>query len=671
MIDESRVNEKLSSTDGVALAAAECDTFSTTSAPLNLHPALDQLLQPDGLLAEVLAYAGPAGVSKLRSFPLFRQRMARLNSGDLLRSGLLFRAGDDEEDGVESQDLRQLAVGVGFQGPPSKDTVNVLRGVLLERAPIKFNRKRPAANLLSANNGGLVMLRGRPDWRDHRLTILGLLALAQCPRSSERCLGSIVRHLKRNGPMHPDHINIAKAVAENPASSGHVLEDLFKWDRCRTEEAQCLTRLDRNWEFNNDAILCAIAENENASPRLLRLLVDTVSVAVWAALAKSERISPDILAALAYPDQHDSVLIAVGRNPCTPKAVLEKLSSSAYRVEAREAVASNPSTPPNALRALASSSSDSLQIRMALSCNESLPADALLELSRDEHWTVRRNVAQHSHADPSVLRALLNNREETHWVRLGAAWNSNLTAEEVASSLDATILSDAKILALTSRDSGLLDRLVRDPPGGSGETVRRDVAGNVFASEETLAYLWGCPDSRVRTIVALNPQTPPSTLKNALFHDIPHVRAVAVRNPRTAPEWLLRLVTAEAEEEEDTALALALDEEVAEAVAVDDKATGECLAALYRRVRAMPNPPVRERLCECLAMNPHTPPSILAKLANSESVEVRAAVASHPRLPVQSLARLSECGERSVVSGVTRNTLVQVVADHVSCVVAA
>jgi len=653
------------------------DAFGTSSAPLRLHSTLDHLLRPDVLLAEILAYAGPVGTSKLRNFTLFRDRMALLNDGDLARAGLLYGGvggGGGGGGGVGSFGCGPGDNRFAAARRPSEEAIDILRACLAERSPPRSGASRPSPRPAAVHpKNGLVMLSsksgGSRDSRDRRLTGLGLLALAQHSLSSERCLRNVVRVLGEAGRGGDDRFypgvrdsSIALAVAENPASSERVLDELSEWDRRRAERRERIAL-----SYHDLSVAEAIAENENSSPRLLGALAEHPRGVVRAKVAGNRRTPPDVLKALAAQrDRSGLVLIAVGRNPRTPERVLMDLSAL-DSVDAREAVASNLNAPPFALRALASD--DDAQVLLALSCNENLPPDVLADLSRDERWTVRRNVAQHRRTDPAILEDFLTRRRESPWVRTAAAWNSNLTAEEVASALDPRSPCDRQIVAGTSRDPSLLDRLATE--GGSNEAVLRDVAGNPFASAETLERLSRSVHLRVRVVAALNPRSPPSALRTALADPDPHVRAVAVRNPRASPECLLRLVRSMSHHE-------LVDGEMMEAIAGDDKSTGECLAELFRRMPQQrrsnydPSSSSDQRsVKERLAMHPRCPPSVLTALSIDESPDVRGAVAAHPGMTVRNLARMGGCGIRPVLLGVARNATVRAVADHLSCSIAA
>ena len=106
---------------------------------------------------------------------------------------------------------------------------------------------------------------------------------------------------------------------------------------------------------------------------------------------------------------------AIASNPSTPPATLEALAGR----DARCAVAGNPNTPPATLAALAADANWS--VRCAVAGNPSTPP-ATLEALADADWLVRHTVARNPSTSPATLEALLAN-DADEGVRHAAAGN--------------------------------------------------------------------------------------------------------------------------------------------------------------------------------------------------------------------------------------------------------
>ncbi len=123
---------------------------------------------------------------------------------------------------------------------------------------------------------------------------------------------------------------------------------------------------------------------------------------------------------------------AVARNPTTPPDVLRSLGNeeTESRVWVRKAVAENPSTPEDLLRSLGNEATESMgTVRQAVARNPNTPVDTLRSLGNEAtepHWRVRQAVAKNPSTPEDTLRTLGNEATESVWeVRQAVAENPN------------------------------------------------------------------------------------------------------------------------------------------------------------------------------------------------------------------------------------------------------
>lgn len=138
--------------------------------------------------------------------------------------------------------------------------------------------------------------------------------------------------------------------------------------------------------------------------------------------AGNPKTHPEKLAQIALRASSEFLLAAQERLRSTPMALL--YSSSAYRLNA---VASNPSTPPEVLIRFSENSSYSIHNNLAQ--NPALPRIASLKLMTDANWSVRSELAKNPSTPPDVLAHLARDSEK--YVRQCVSLNARTPAESL------------------------------------------------------------------------------------------------------------------------------------------------------------------------------------------------------------------------------------------------
>lgn len=304
----------------------------------------------------------------------------------------------------------------------------------------------------------------------------------------------------------------------------YLRQDARSWVRCLVA-SQDRTPLDtlRELAFDHDEdVRIAVAGNANLPSGQLSELAHDPDECVRAAVAENPHTSPMILALLA-DDDVALVNSAVAGNPNTPReaqrtlAFWDSMPSTALRElagdldsDVRWMVAGNSSTPPDVLVQLAADPEDS--VRAGVAGNDVCPPDVLVQLAADPEEWVRRVVAENSSAPPEALAALASNSgERDSWVIEDV---SEIDRYEVAGRSDAP----ADVLEKLATDEGL--------------GVRAEVAGNDACPPDVLRILISDPDAWVRECAVSNKNLPIDALVNlAIDHD-PSVMNAARGHPR-------------------------------------------------------------------------------------------------------------------------------------------
>lgn len=251
-------------------------------------------------------------------------------------------------------------------------------------------------------------------------------------------------------------------------------------------------------------------------------------------------------------------------------------------------VATNPSTPPDALMVLARDPDK--EVRQKVATNPSTPPDALMVLARDPDEDVRLHVASNPLVREELLAVQAN--DPYNYVREWAASNP-LTPQEL-------------VVALADDQD---------------EGVRKNVARNPLTPPEVLMALAGDSDRNVRLQVVTNPSTTPEVFVILAGDPDEGVRREVARNPSTPPDALTVLAS-------DPVMAVRRWEE-----AKNPLTPAEVLEVLASH----PEDSVRQEV----AKNPSTPPKVLVALATDPIWDVLEAVVKNPSTPPETSATLA------------------------------
>ena len=276
--------------------------------------------------------------------------------------------------------------------------------------------------------------------------------------TNTRAITNIARH-KNTGELElsflsiHDKAEVRRAVAGNEAAGRFdLLHSLSMDDNAivrRTVATNESTTLDDLIILSTDhdsLVREGVAMNENVGVDLLSALSTDPAEMVRCAVAGNAKVAVDAMFNAA-DKQHRSVLAQysknpvtlaelvgmddgildakVALNPCTLPTALERLSDS-DDLEVLQYVASNSKTPESVVQKLV----DSDGCRAFVASNPSTPVHTLEILAKDEHWTVRENVARNESTTPAILESMLSANEEEDDV-LGALYENRKCSLEM------------------------------------------------------------------------------------------------------------------------------------------------------------------------------------------------------------------------------------------------
>lgn len=250
----------------------------------------------------------------------------------------------------------------------------------------------------------------------------------------------------------------------------------------------------------------AVASHSQTPVEILRALATDQDFQVRSSVAESLRTTADILCILAT-DQNYGVRLQVAGNGRTPSEVLHTL---AQNQEMHLAVANNPQAPREILSTL--TWDRQADVRRAVASNPQVPPEALNTLAQDQERKVRSAVANNPRTPTEALQTLAQDYDSD--IRLIVASHPRIPGELL------------ETLAQERRDS----------------RVRSAVAGNLQTPAEALRMLAQDQEATVRENVASNPRTPMDVLQ-ALAQDCEAaVRGNVAWNKHTPVELLHVLV---------------------------------------------------------------------------------------------------------------------------------
>jgi len=674
------------------------ETFSTTGAPFLLKAsdgsdsssiAVDLIFHPGVLLADILRYAGPDGIAKLRNFPSLRKRMSQLSTQDL----------KTKIGGFLPYDLNI---------PLPDYTVAMLRTFLVKHAVMDASSSKSTSSSLLRSRPTLIpLLRKEHSRKKEQLSYIGQLALANSSLASDRSLhnlasSSFLAKERQAGSSSfltdydKGHLRIVEAVANNANASSQVLNYIANQEMKRRQRQQSAN----NNDTSSFSILEAVAKHKNTSPSTLHSLstYEYENHNITSLIARNPNTSKQTLSTILelqrHRQQYESsscvhVLSGIATNPNSSKQDLLTLSThpDAY---VRSAVARNIHTPTCILLQLANrrdgdGTDHCFHVKLELAGNTSLPQDQLDALSFDANFAIRVNVARNFNTRVDTLERLAL-EDDTLDVCLAAMNNpktknmnnatlkncehllhndNNDIEEEGSSRLS---FKRRLLIASNSMNPTLLEKLLivtTDTNIKEEEhyKIKYAIARNIHAPEKALAVILSASstsskeDQRIQAAVACNPRLP-IHLNIKLSQDMhPHIRTCVAKNVNAPPTILDKLSTD-------------IDTGVRECVAQNHQTSGATLSKMVRTaIKHDENEYYDNNNCALLvtiAQHPNTKPEILSMLSRNKWTIVREAVARNPRLPVFHLKELSLDDQTSVIRELSKNSLVQRVADTLS-----
>lgn len=341
------------------------------------------------------------------------------------------------------------------------------------------------------------------------------------------------------------------------------------------------------------------------------------------------------LGVASHPNTRPSTLHGLGHD--TEKSVRAAALTQLLRLAAIESSADavrRPNTSPQLLAVIAEDLhrySTELQELCGTgydSSNRPGPRiEVLVELAKSQNPAARAEVAESRFAPSSLLDSLVRDADET--VRIAVAGNSSAKPGALNALLEDPSATVRERVALRMDLSAAhLVQLARD----TEPDVRRAAAGNQNTPEKTLLGLASDPDVEVRLVVARGAgrvlqfgildrledgvrDTPEEALRTLARDDEPRVRMAVASNPRLPM---------------DAFVALAGDPDTAVREHV-----GRVIERGYRNATTDHLPRYGEKLD-----GPMVPADALSLLADVGHLQIRRAVAQHPHVPADLLARM-------------------------------
>ena len=269
--------------------------------------------------------------------------------------------------------------------------------------------------------------------------------------------------------------------------------------------------------------------------------------------------------------------------------------------------------------------------------NPAAPAAFLRRLAADDDVLVRAGAARHRDLPAATLIAVAS-RDPKAAARAAAIDNPSWPPPMLAAAAqDDSDLVRASVAAKT-RDPNQLWRLVGDQPD-----VRSAVAANPASQPDLIWYLATDKEPDVRAAAGRNPNCPPEALQH-LAGDSRTPQEAAAANPNCPPETLLAAYRGKIPSRRGLAANPACPLDLLAILASSGVVEIRAAAAgnpncppevLQQTVRDYPE------VCSATAGNPNCPPEVLEQLAGSEHAQVREAVASNPVCAAAQLSLLA------------------------------
>ncbi|BAY26877.1 leucine rich repeat variant [Calothrix sp. NIES-2100] len=454
------------------------------------------------------------------------------------------------------------------------------------------------------------------------------------------------------------NLEVVAALLGNPSTPANLRERL--WQECQKNP-------DELGRYLEDAELrMALALNpslpEAERNQYLQQLIAT-SNDLRDKLARNPA-TPEYLLRRIADERKEYLWRKLAENPSTPTDLLmrfldEEVEKTVYSQETMfDIVIANPSLAVLECYRLLLGKEEAQEITNAhqLMARRVDSPYALAQVLEKGDQKARITAVQSNKTPISVLKKLAKDPDEN--VRKAVMGNSNLPLnmliEFTQDVSDKVRLNLAYILRNRSTNRYrpqevpvvLLERLARD----ENKDVRLAVAENLQCSQTLLEQLAQDASAEVRIKVAKNPNTPASVLEQLAQDANADVRFAVARNPNTPPDILEIFDTSPPPDAPRHALA----------------GLNQVIADRYR-----------ELFYDAFAENPHTPASLLARIARQKPREIDkyvAKVAKHRNTPASALEHLAKTGDAITRSNVAENpntpvsVLEQLITDEYSLV---
>lgn len=287
--------------------------------------------------------------------------------------------------------------------------------------------------------------------------------------------------------------------------------------------------------------------------------------------AESPWTDAAVLSDLAeHPDK--SVRLAVASNPTTPPEALARMAVDPRTTrETLDAVAANPNTPPPVLHGIAFATlpidnEDALyDAAYEAIRNPSLPLEDFAALASDESVEIRGRVAKNPSCPVEILRVLSTDRDTADGnplARIGCAANLNIPSDILGRLLHDDHNRVRRAAAGNPRvPVPVLEGFAsleywRSTPGGFVDTfVLEGVANNPQTPRNVLAWLYNhrteCHLGQAGDLswsvflggMSSNPNTPPEILAELATSSDDSIRSDVAANESTPPHVLARLAS--------------------------------------------------------------------------------------------------------------------------------
>ena len=456
--------------------------------------------------------------------------------------------------------------------------------------------------------------------------------------------------------------NCAAAIAQNPLTPVHILEQLFKLG-CETGRG--------------NKILAALAKNSAIPEHIFRKIADLRQQYLWQTLAENPHTPANLLIKFVTEEVKKTVhsnvtmLDLVLANPNLPilnryqllleqeeekeieksNQILARRIDSPYALtkvletgdrNAKIFAAKNPKTPIQVLKQLAKD--EDRTIRSVIAENSNLPLEILLQLAEDTDVNIRAGLARDRFRKPTpipILEKLAGDDSER--VRAEVANNRNTPVEilkklaydsstEVGRRLTRNRNTPVEVLEFLGVEKGIVDVYNANTPGKAlAAAVEQTFHGNFRSKDKALnkllksytsnmpAYilekLANYPTPWIRSSVAHHHNTPASALEKMIDDDYEVVLWGIARNPNTPPDLLERLVNKPELSESD-----------------------------------------RQQIYPSIANRKYIPKTIMEKLLKCNLYGVRESIVCQPNLPLEIAEKLiKEKSTESVLVSLARN----------------